>query len=149
MPPATTLLLAFRAPPLRPLLAPVTPFGFLSPLLLCRCLNIFHRDPNLVFHCLLPLPPHTESPPSFKPCLSRTHIKNRPGGHPLRHCFLLPCQIFPYFLCTLSLQNFLCRNLPPRPVPSSRCVFTCDLYLKTHMRSLYHLTHCLCEHTCL
>ena len=90
--PSTTLLIAFCAPPLQPSLAPITPAGLLLLPHPCRFRNRFHRDPHLVLRCLLPPPRQPESSHSLVPRLLRTHIKNRPGGHPLRHCFLSPRQ---------------------------------------------------------
>ena len=95
MPPAKNQLLSLCVPPLRPSLAPVMPSGFLSPPHPCCCQNIFHRDPHPVFLCLLPPQEHPDSLPSLVPCLLHTHIKNRPVGPSLRHCFLSPIHICP------------------------------------------------------
>ena len=96
MPPVTTLLIsAHTPPPLQPSLAPVLTYRFLSPPHPCLCQNCFHRNPQLVFHLLLPPPHHLEYPSSFIPHLSHTHIKNRPGVHPLRHYCMSPSHICP------------------------------------------------------
>ena len=90
MHPAPPLFFAVRDSPLWPSRAPETPAIFLSFPHPCRYQNCFYREPQLLFCCLLPPPRHLESLPYLVPRLSCTNFKNRPGGHPLRHCCLLP-----------------------------------------------------------
>ena len=82
---------AFRypwSPPFRPSFAPATPARFLSWPHPCRCQNCLNRDLQMLIRCRLPPPRHPESVPSLITRFSFTNVKNRPGGHPLRHCCL-------------------------------------------------------------
>ena len=90
-------------PPLQPSLAPSIPVIFQSPPNPCRWRNCFNRELQLILRCLLNPPQHTESPPSLVTRISFTKAKNRPQGHPLRHCCLLPVHICTEWLCPCSL----------------------------------------------
>ena len=101
MHPTSPLFFSVRDSPLQPYLAPATPAGFLLPSHPCRFQNCLYREPKIILRCLLPWTWHPESPPSLVTCLSRTNTKNRPVGHPLRHCLLSPvtCRLSPVKIC--------------------------------------------------
>ena len=74
---------------------PAMPSGFLPPLLLCVCRNIFQHSLKLGIRRRLP-PPWGPSPlPAIVPHLPHADFKYGPEGHPLRHRCLAPVNVCP------------------------------------------------------